>query len=159
MPKKEYLNDDSIKQRSLCLALIRQVMSGNKPNVGYLKHYNNLAFPIKERKGFLYEVYPQDKWKISTKIAENIPDMTEKQLERGQAITQEIKYLGEVLHRWENLTGISRITITYQYTHNSMQEFDERKVLDYIDISKFQEEVLSNLKNRLKELQDEFNNL
>ena len=85
--------------------------------------------------------------------------MTEKQLERGQEISQEIKNLGEVLHRWENLTGISRITIKYQYTYNSMQESDERKVLNYIDISKFQEEVVSNLKNRLKELQDEFNNL
>lgn len=40
-----------------------------------------------------------------------------------------------------------------------MQESDERKVLDYIDVSKFQEAVVSNLKNRLKELQDEFNNL
>lgn len=29
--------------------------------------------------------------------------MTEKQLERGQEIGQEIKYLGEILHRWENL--------------------------------------------------------
>ena len=85
--------------------------------------------------------------------------MTEKQLERGQTISQEIKYLGEILHRWENLTGISSITIEYQYTYNSMQTSEERKVLDYIDVSKFQEEVLSNLKNRLKELQDEFNNL
>lgn len=85
--------------------------------------------------------------------------MTEKQLERGQAISQEIKSLGEVLHRWENFTGISCITIEYQYTYNSKQTSEERKVLNYIDVSKFQEEVLSNLKNRLKELQDEFNNL
>lgn len=85
--------------------------------------------------------------------------MTEKQLERGQAISQEIKYLDDTIHRWENLTKIEGITIKYQYTYNSMQESEERKVLDYIDVSKFQEEVLSNLKNRLKELQDEFNNL
>ena len=85
--------------------------------------------------------------------------MTEKQLERGKAIIQEIKYLGDTLHRWENLTKIACITIKYQYTYNSMQESDERKVLDYIDVSKFQEAVVSNLKNRLKELQDEFNNL
>ena len=85
--------------------------------------------------------------------------MTEKQLERGQAISQEIKSLAEMLHRRENLTGISSITIKYQYTYNSMQASEERKVLNYIDVSKFQEEVLSNLKNRLKELQDEFNNL
>lgn len=85
--------------------------------------------------------------------------MTEKQLERGQEIIQEIKSLGKILHRWESITGISSITIKYQYTYNSMQESEERKVLNYIDVSKFQEEVLSNLKNRLKELQDEFNNL
>ena len=40
-----------------------------------------------------------------------------------------------------------------------MQESEERKVLNYIDVSKFQKEVLSNLKNRLTALQDEFNNL
>lgn len=85
--------------------------------------------------------------------------MTKEKLERGQAISQEIKYLDDTIHRWENLTKIEGITIKYQYTYNSMQESEERKVLDYIDVSKFQEEVLSNLKNRLKELQDEFNNL
>lgn len=85
--------------------------------------------------------------------------MTEKQLEKGKAISQEIKYLGEILHRWENLIGISSITIEYQDTYDLRQTSEERKVLNYIDISKFQEEVLLNLKNRLKELQDEFNNL
>ena len=85
--------------------------------------------------------------------------MTEKQLERGQEISQEIKYLGELLHRWENLTGISSITIEYQYNPNSSQISEERRVFDYIDVSKFKKEVLSNLKNRLKELQEEFNNL
>lgn len=85
--------------------------------------------------------------------------MTEKQLERGQAISQEIKYLGEIIHRWENLIEIECITIKHQYTYNSGQTSEERKVLDYIDVPELQEEILSNLKNRLKELQDEFNNL
>ena len=85
--------------------------------------------------------------------------MTEKQLERGQAINQEIKYLSEIIHRWDNLTEIECITIKYQYTYNSEQTSDEKKVLDYIDIPKFKKEVLSNIKNRLKELQEEFNNL
>lgn len=85
--------------------------------------------------------------------------MTEKQLERGQEISQEIKYLGEILHRWENLTKINSITIEYQYTYNSTQTSEEKKVPDYINISEFKEKVSSNLKNRLKELQDEFNNL
>ena len=85
--------------------------------------------------------------------------MTEKQLERGQAINQEIKCIGEILSRWKNLTEISSIIIEYQYTYNSKKTSEERKIVNYIDVPKFQKEVLSNLKNRLKELQDEFNNL
>lgn len=85
--------------------------------------------------------------------------MTEKQLERGQALSQEIKYLDNTIHKWENLTKIISITIRYQYTYNSMQTSEERTVLNYIDVSKLQEEVLSNLKNKVKELQEEFNNL
>ena len=85
--------------------------------------------------------------------------MTEEQLERGQAISQEIKYLDGLLYRWENLIEINSITIEYQYTYTSRQISEERQVFNYIDVSKFKEEVLSNLKNKLKELQDEFNNL
>lgn len=85
--------------------------------------------------------------------------MTEKQLERGQEILQEIKYLRETIRRWENPMEIVSINIRNNYTYNSTQESEERKVLNYIDGSKLKEEVLSNLKNRLKELQDEFNNL
>ena len=85
--------------------------------------------------------------------------MTEKQLERGQEISQEIKHLGKMLCRWESLTEIRSITIEYQHTYNSRELSEETTVLNYIDVSKFQEEVLSNLKNRLRELQDEFNNL
>ena len=85
--------------------------------------------------------------------------MTEKQLERGQAISQEIKCIDEILSRWKNLTEISSIIIEYQYTYNSKKTSEERKIVNYIDVPKFQKEVLSNLKNRLKELQDEFNNL
>lgn len=72
--ESDYLNDSSIEQRSLCLALIRQVMSDNKPNVEYLRHYNNIAFPIKVNGGFSYDDYLQDEWKMSAKIAKNIPD-------------------------------------------------------------------------------------
>ena len=74
MLKNEYLNDGSIEQRSLCLALIRQVMSENEPDVDWLRLYKGSAFPIKEFNGFSYEIYSRDKWKIGTKIAENIPD-------------------------------------------------------------------------------------
>lgn len=70
--EESYLNDGSIEQRSLCLALIRQVMSGNKLDLEYLKYYKGPAFP--GHNGFLYLDYPQDKWKPSTRIAENIPD-------------------------------------------------------------------------------------
>ena len=68
----EYLNDGSIEQRTLCLALIRQTMSGNKPDVEYLKQYKGPAFP--GHNGFLYLDYPQDKWKPCRRIANNIPN-------------------------------------------------------------------------------------
>lgn len=69
-----YLNNGSIEQRSLCLALIRQVMSGNKPDVDYLRHYRNQAFPSEINNGFSYTDYPQDKWTFNSRIAGNIPD-------------------------------------------------------------------------------------
>lgn len=69
-----YFNDGSVKERSTCLALIRQTMSGNEPDVEYLRRYNNVAFPIEALSGFSYDNYPQDKWKKGTKIAKNIPD-------------------------------------------------------------------------------------
>lgn len=69
-----YLNDGSKEQRSLCLALIRQTMSDNEPNVEHLRHYNNKAFPNDIHKGFSYIDYPQDKWRFEARVAENIPD-------------------------------------------------------------------------------------
>lgn len=72
--ESDYLNDGSIEQRSLCLALIRQVMSGNEPDVEYLRCYSCQSFPSEIHKGFSYSHYPQDKWKTGTRIAENIPD-------------------------------------------------------------------------------------
>lgn len=72
--KTAYLNDGSKEQRSLCLALIRQTMSDNEPNVEHLRHYNNKAFPNDIHKGFSYIDYPQDKWRFEARIAENIPD-------------------------------------------------------------------------------------
>lgn len=74
LEESDYLNDGSIEQRSLCLALIRQVMSGNKPNVVYLRDYTGLAFPDKTHNGFSYEEYLQDKWEFSIRTAKNIPD-------------------------------------------------------------------------------------
>ena len=73
MEETTYLNDGSIEQRSLCLALIRQVMSGNEPDVEHLRYYNGPAFPSKAHGGFMYCDYPQDKW-IQGKIADTIPD-------------------------------------------------------------------------------------
>lgn len=85
--------------------------------------------------------------------------MTEKQLEKGQRILKEIKSLCEAINRWENLTEIVSINIRHNYTYNSTKESEEREVLNYIDISKLQKEIISNLKNKTKELQEEFNNL
>lgn len=70
----DYLNDGSIEQRSLCLALIRQAMSGNNPDVECLKHYDSAAFPNEERRGFFYDDYLQDEWEFRTRIANNIPN-------------------------------------------------------------------------------------
>lgn len=71
--KAGYLNDGSIEQRSLCLALIRQTMSGNGPDIKYLRD-NISAFPHEVYNGFFYRDYPQDEWKPCTRIAENIPN-------------------------------------------------------------------------------------
>ncbi len=72
--KTTYLNNGSIEQRSLCLALIRQVMSGNEPDVEHLWHYSKAVFPTKIHRGFFYDDYPQDRWIYDTRIGENIPD-------------------------------------------------------------------------------------
>lgn len=74
-----YLNDGSIEQRSLCLALIRQTMSSNTPDIAVLKglnkgNYESGAFPDSLKGGFYYRNYPQDRWIPSKKIAENIPN-------------------------------------------------------------------------------------
>lgn len=74
MSENKYLNDGSIEQRSLCLALIRQVMSGNKPDVEHLINYPFLSFPTKTSKGFNYRDYSLDEWQPYKKIAKNIPD-------------------------------------------------------------------------------------
>lgn len=75
MEETTYLNNGTIEQRSLCLALIRQVMSGNAPDVEHLRHYNEPVFPSKAHGGFMYCDYSQDKW-IHGKIADIIPYWT-----------------------------------------------------------------------------------
>lgn len=85
--------------------------------------------------------------------------MTEKQLEKGQRIFKEIRSLYEAIGRWENLAEIVSINIRYNYTYNSTKESEEREVLNHIDISKLQKEIVSNLKNKVKELQEDFKNL
>ena len=69
-----YLNDGSIKQRSLCLALIRQAMSGNPVNLKIFLDVSSTYGAIADKKlgGFNFGDYPQDNWKID--IARNIPD-------------------------------------------------------------------------------------
>ena len=65
-----YLNDGSIEQRSLCLALIRQVMSGNEPHLSIFTP--NTACNRKDAAGFNYADFPEDSWFYT--IAKNIPD-------------------------------------------------------------------------------------
>ena len=71
-----YLNDGLIEQRSLCLALVRQAMSGNTPDTAVLKGLNkeSEAFSNALVGGFHYRNYPQDGWIPSKKIAKNIPN-------------------------------------------------------------------------------------
>lgn len=76
--------------------------------------------------------------------------MTEKQLEKGQRILKEIRSLYEAINRWENLTEIRCIIIQSYDTSGFPQEFEEREILNYIDISRFQKEIVSNLKIKLK---------
>ena len=66
----DYLNDGSIEQRSLCLALIRQVMSGNEPHLSIFTP--GTTCNTKSSGGFNYEDFPKDNWYRT--IAENIPD-------------------------------------------------------------------------------------
>lgn len=70
----KYLNDGSIKQRSLCLALIRQTMVGNPPDLSLLINSKDGAFPATSNGGFNYKDFKNDIWNYSKKIAENIPD-------------------------------------------------------------------------------------
>ena len=74
--ESDYLNDGSIEQRSLCLALVRQAMSGNTPDTAVLKGLNkeSQAFPNALVGGFDYRDYSQDGWIPTKKIAKNIPD-------------------------------------------------------------------------------------
>lgn len=65
-----YLNDGSIEQRSLCLALIRQVMSGNEPHLSMFTP--GTTCNTKSSGGFNYRDFPEDNWYRT--IAENIPD-------------------------------------------------------------------------------------
>lgn len=68
--ESDYLNDGSIEQRSLCLALIRQVMSGNEPNLNIFTP--NEPCNVKDEGGFYYGDFPEDGWFRT--IAKNIPD-------------------------------------------------------------------------------------
>lgn len=65
-----YLNNGSKEQRSLCLALIRQTMSGNEPNVSIFTP--GTTCNTKSFGGFNYGDFTGDSW--SSTIAKNIPD-------------------------------------------------------------------------------------
>lgn len=69
-----YLNDGSIKQRSLCLALIRQAMSGNPVDLEVFLNLSSTGGVLADKDigGFNFVDYLQDDWKAD--IARNIPD-------------------------------------------------------------------------------------
>lgn len=68
--KQNCLNDGSIEQRSLCLALCRQVMSGNQPYLPIFKPHDSCN--TKNYGGFDYDDFPEDEWYLTT--AKNFPD-------------------------------------------------------------------------------------
>ena len=68
--ESDYLNDGSIEQRSLCLALIRQAMSGNEPNLNIFTP--NEPCNAKDAGGFYYADFPEDSWFRT--IAKNFPN-------------------------------------------------------------------------------------
>lgn len=72
--KPKYLNDGSVEQRSLCLALIRQTISGNEPDLNLLITYHTFLYPNAVHGGFSYGDFPDDRWDHTGKIASNIPD-------------------------------------------------------------------------------------
>ena len=69
-----YLNDGSIKQRSLCLALIRQTMSRNPVNLKIFLNSLSIGGVLADKNfgGFNFRDYPQDDWRAD--IARNIPN-------------------------------------------------------------------------------------
>lgn len=68
------LNDGSIEQRSLCLALIRQTLVGNPPDLSLLINSTHGVFPATDGGGFDYIEFKNDIWRYPRKIAKNIPD-------------------------------------------------------------------------------------
>lgn len=69
--KSEYFNNGSIEERSLCLALIRQTLSGNKPDLKELLKFDS-DYPNSCFGGFDYCAFNDDNW--SGFIAKHIPD-------------------------------------------------------------------------------------
>lgn len=68
----DFWNDGSKEQRSLCLALYRQALSGNVPSIEKLGQ-DSPTFEIRDKGGFNYICFPEDDWNTS-KIAGNLPN-------------------------------------------------------------------------------------
>lgn len=56
-----YFNDGSVKERSACLALIRQTFSGNKPDLKELLKFDSY-YPNSCFGGFDYCAFNDDDW-------------------------------------------------------------------------------------------------
>lgn len=66
-----YFNDGSLKERSTCLALIRQTFSTEKPDLTRLLEFK-LCYPKSCCGGFDYAAFIEDEW--NGVIAKHIPD-------------------------------------------------------------------------------------
>lgn len=88
----ESLNDGSLEERSLCLALCRQALSENPVNLEIFTKSSCLECPNKINGGFNYCDFSKDNW--YDRIAENIPDWPCLRL-KPQILEKALQYLLE----------------------------------------------------------------
>lgn len=104
----DFWNGGSKEQRSLCLGLYRQALSGNMPCIHKLNQ-NSLVFKIKDEGGFNYASFFEDEWE--NKVANNLPNwkwlnVKPRILERAFTILYNGHRHFEILERNPNNPGL-----------------------------------------------------
>lgn len=118
-----YLNDGSIKQRSLCLALIRQAMSGNPVDLEVFLNLSSTGGVLADKRlgGFNFGDYPQDDWRAD--IARNIPDWPCLKLKPEVLEKAIINCLTQHNLRYLEQTLISRLTSWFIFVKTGKEDF------------------------------------